>query len=107
MFVATANGVRSPRACLLSGAPPLMLVVPLEPDGRADLTPWRAHGMRASATGTVAFDGIAVTDDEILGAWGDYHRQPIFSGGAWRFAAVQIGGIEAVFDACSVYLPAD
>ncbi|MGT2478040.1 acyl-CoA dehydrogenase family protein [Methylobacterium oryzae CBMB20] len=88
------------------GAPPLMLVVPLEPDGRADLSPWRAHGMRASATGTVAFDGIAVTDDEILGAWGDYHRQPIFSGGAWRFAAVQIGGIEAVFDAWRAHLAA-
>lgn len=88
------------------GAPPLMLVVPLEPDSRADLTPWRAHGMRASATGTVAFDGIAVTDDEILGAWGDYHRQPIFSGGAWRFAAVQIGGIEAVFDAWRAHLAA-
>ncbi len=88
------------------GAPPLMLVVPLEPDGRADLSPWRAHGMRASATGTFAFDGIAVTDDEILGAWGDYHRQPIFSGGAWRFAAVQIGGIEAVFDAWRAHLAA-
>jgi alkylation response protein AidB-like acyl-CoA dehydrogenase len=88
------------------GAPPLMLVVPLEPDSRADLTPWRAHGMRASATGIVAFDGIVITDDEILGAWGDYHRQPIFSGGAWRFAAVQSGGIEAVFDAWRAHLAA-
>lgn len=88
------------------GAPPLMMVVPLEPDSRADLTQWRAHGMRASATGTIAFDGIAITDDEILGAWGDYHRQPIFSGGAWRFAAVQIGGIEAVFDAWREHLAA-
>ncbi len=81
------------------GAPPLMLVVPLEHGNRADLTAWRAHGMRASATGTVDFDKIAVTDDDILGAWDDYHRQPTFSGGAWRFAAVQLGGIEAVFDA--------
>lgn len=81
------------------GAPPLMLVVPLEPGTRADLTAWRAHGMRASATGTVDFEDIAVTDDEILGQWNDYHRQPTFSGGAWRFAAVQLGGIEAVFDA--------
>ena len=81
------------------GAPPLMLVVPLEHGNRADLTAWRAHGMRASATGTVDFENIAVTDDDILGVWDDYHRQPTFSGGAWRFAAVQLGGIEAVFDA--------
>ncbi|MDH2309222.1 acyl-CoA/acyl-ACP dehydrogenase [Methylobacterium brachiatum] len=86
------------------GAPPLMLVVPLERGSRADLTGWRAHGMRASATGTVDFEDIAVTEDEILGAWNDYHRQPVFSGGAWRFAAVQLGGIEAVFDAWRAHL---
>ncbi|WP_457107551.1 acyl-CoA dehydrogenase family protein [Methylobacterium sp. P5_C11] len=88
------------------GAPPLMLVVPLEPGTRADLNGWRAHGMRASATGTVDFEDIAVTDEEILGAWDDYHRQPTFSGGAWRFAAVQLGGIEAVFDAWRGHLAA-
>ena len=88
------------------GAPPLMLVVPLQPGTRANLTGWRAHGMRASATGTVDFEDIAVTDDEILGGWDDYHRQPTFSGGAWRFAAVQLGGIEAVFDAWRGHLAA-
>ncbi|GJE47347.1 Acyl-CoA dehydrogenase, short-chain specific [Methylobacterium tardum] len=88
------------------GAPPLMLVVPLEPGNRADLTGWRAHGMRASATGTVDFEDIAVNEDEILGTWDDYHRQPTFSGGAWRFAAVQLGGIEAVFDAWRAHLAA-
>ncbi|CAO4167555.1 acyl-CoA dehydrogenase family protein [Methylorubrum populi] len=78
---------------------PLMLVVPLEAGSRADLQAWHAHGMRASATGTVDFTGLVVGPDAILGAPGDYHRQPIFSGGAWRFAAVHLGGIEAVFDA--------
>jgi len=88
------------------GTPPLMLVVPLSPGSRADLTAWRVHGMRASATGTVDFEGIAITQDEILGGWDDYHRQPAFSGGAWRFAAVQLGGIEAVFDAWRGHLSA-
>ncbi|GAN46013.1 alkylation response protein AidB-like acyl-CoA dehydrogenase [Methylobacterium sp. PvP062] len=88
------------------GASPLMLVVPLEPGSRADLTGWRAHGMRASATGTVDFEDIVVTEEEILGGWDDYHRQPVFSGGAWRFAAVQLGGIEAVFDAWRGHLAA-
>ncbi|BAQ49277.1 MULTISPECIES: acyl-CoA dehydrogenase family protein [Methylobacterium] len=86
------------------GSSPLMLVVRLEPGCRADLGGWRAHGMRASATGTVDFEGIAVTGDEMLGGWDDYHRQPVFSGGAWRFAAVQLGGIEAVFDAWRSHL---
>ncbi|GJE36788.1 acyl-CoA dehydrogenase family protein [Methylobacterium persicinum] len=85
---------------------PLMLVVPLEPGSRADLSGWRAHGMRASATGTVDFEDITVTDDEILGDWGNYHRQPVFSGGAWRFTAAQLGGIEAVFDAWRGHLVA-
>ncbi|MER2263615.1 acyl-CoA dehydrogenase family protein [Methylobacterium oxalidis] len=78
---------------------PLMLVVPLEVGSRADLSAWRAHGMRASATGTLDFSGIDLADDAVLGGPDDYHRQPTFSGGAWRFAAVQLGGIEAVFDA--------
>lgn len=76
-----------------------MLVVPLEPDARADLSAWRAHGMRASATGTVDFAGVAVAPEDYVGAPDDYFCQLGFSGGAWRFAAVQLGGIEAVFDA--------
>ncbi|KMO37625.1 acyl-CoA dehydrogenase [Methylobacterium tarhaniae] len=76
---------------------PLMLVVALEPGTRADLSAWRAQGMRASATGTVDLTGLAPMAR--LGGPDDYHRQPHFSGGAWRFAAVQLGGIEAVFEA--------
>lgn len=83
---------------------PLMLVVPLEIGTRANLSEWRAHGMRASATGTVDFTGITLASDAILGGPDDYHRQPTFSGGAWRFAAVQLGGIEAVFDAWRAHL---
>ncbi|AWV16624.1 acyl-CoA dehydrogenase [Methylobacterium sp. XJLW] len=76
-----------------------MMVVPLEAGTRADLSAWRAQGMRASATGTVDFTGLAVNAGDILGQPDDYFQQPAFSGGAWRFAAVQLGGIEAVFDA--------
>lgn len=83
---------------------PSMLVVPLEIGVRADLSAWRAQGMRASATGTVDFTGITVSPEAILGEPDDYHRQPTFSGGAWRFAAVQLGGIEAVFDAWRAHL---
>jgi len=88
------------------GSGTLMLVVPLEPGTRADLSAWRAHGMRASATGTLDFTGIAVAAEDILGGPDDYFRQPDFSGGAWRFAAVQLGGIESVFDAWRTHLAA-
>jgi alkylation response protein AidB-like acyl-CoA dehydrogenase len=52
--------------------------------------------MRASVTGTVLFTGLMIDDEDMLGESGDYHREPDFSGGAWRFAAVQIGGMEAL-----------
>ena len=55
--------------------------------------------MRATATGTVDFDGIDVTEDEIVGAPGDYLRPPFFRGGAWRVLAVQLGGLEGVMEA--------
>ena len=83
-----------------------MLVVPLAPDTRADLSAWRAHGMRASATGTLDFDGLRVGRDTVVGEPGAYFAQPHFSGGAWRFLAVQLGGIEAVLDAWRAHLRA-
>ncbi len=48
----------------------------------------------ASATGSFDFTGIEVAPADIIGGNGDYYRQPAFSAGAWRFAAVQLGGIE-------------
>jgi alkylation response protein AidB-like acyl-CoA dehydrogenase len=87
-------------------APPRMLVVALDPGTRADLSPWRAHGMRASATGTLDFTDLPVSPDDILGEPGDYERQPAFSAGAWRFLAVQAGGIAAVVEAWRTHLRA-
>ncbi|GJE19261.1 acyl-CoA dehydrogenase family protein [Methylobacterium marchantiae] len=75
-----------------------MVVADLAPFTRADLSDWRAHGMRASATGTVDLTGLALTRDDLLGEPDSYGRQPYFFGGAWRFAAVQLGGVEAVLD---------
>ncbi len=34
--------------------------------------------------------------DALLGEAGDYDREPRFTAGAWRFCAVQLGGIEAL-----------
>ncbi|KQP61433.1 acyl-CoA dehydrogenase family protein [Methylobacterium sp. Leaf108] len=83
-----------------------MLVVDLEAGTRMDLSGWRAHGMRASASGTLDFSGIPVDPAMTVGEPDDYFREPDFSGGAWRFTAVQLGGIEAVFDAMRAHLVA-
>jgi alkylation response protein AidB-like acyl-CoA dehydrogenase len=76
----------------------LMVLPKLVGSDRADLSRWRAQGMRASATGAVDFTGVEIQRIEIVGREGDYERQPWFSAGAWRFAAVHLGGMERLFD---------
>ncbi len=65
---------------------------------------WQPIGMRASASYRIDFTGIEIAQDDLLGAPGDYHRQPWFSAGAVRFAAVQLGGAVALLDALRDYL---
>ncbi len=78
---------------------PQMLVLALDDQPpREDRSFWKPLGMRASASYRAGFDGRRVGRDELLGAVGDYYRQPAFGGGAIRFAAVQLGGAEAIFD---------
>jgi len=85
-------------------APTRMVLVRLRPDERADLSGWTAQGMRASATGAVDFSGLRVEPADLIGEPGDYALEPDFSGGAWRFAAVHCGGIEAVLGALRDHL---
>ncbi|MCY7356236.1 MAG: acyl-CoA dehydrogenase family protein [Rudanella sp.] len=59
---------------------------------------WKPLGMRASASFKMDFTGVELTDDDLLGQPGDYYQQPHFSGGAIRFAAVQLGGAESLFE---------
>jgi len=54
---------------------------------------WCMQGMRASISRSVHFDGI-VRQSQVFGHRDDYHRQPLFSGGAWRFLAAQLGAGE-------------
>ena len=62
--------------------------------GHHDLAGWTPAGMRATATGTVAFRDVRIADDERIGAAGDYYRPPLFKSGAWRFLAVHLGAME-------------
>lgn len=65
---------------------------------------WRPLGMRASASFKLDFAGVNLTEDDLLGKPGDYYHQPYFSGGAIRFAAVQLGGAEAMYEATRQFL---
>ncbi len=88
--------IRRPLVAAATEAGPQM-VIPFVADlGRADASGWTTLGMRATATGTVDFTGIAVDDDEIIGKPNDYMTSPLFRGGAWRVIATQLGGVEAI-----------
>lgn len=78
------------------GAGGPLMMMPDVPHDRVDLSVWRVAGMRGTATGTVDLTGLVVPDTAVIGNPGDYYRSPLFSGGAWRVIAVQLGGLDAV-----------
>ena len=99
VYASGAGFVERPLITARRGDGSVQMVVPLLAEGeRADLSGWIAHGMRASATGTLDFTGLEVDSTELVGVPGDYLLQPTFSSGAWRFAAVHLGGIERLLD---------
>jgi alkylation response protein AidB-like acyl-CoA dehydrogenase len=73
-----------------------MLVIALPAGERADLSGWDTHGMRATRSGRMTLTGLRAGADAVIGAAGDYLRQPDFSAGAWRASAVALGGLEAL-----------
>ncbi|WP_461099260.1 acyl-CoA dehydrogenase family protein [Spirosoma luteolum] len=85
-----------------------MAVVPTEDVATipADAQFWQPLGMRASASFKLQFTGITLSASDLLGQPGQYLAQPYFSGGAIRFAAVQLGGAEALYEATRRFLMA-
>ena len=65
---------------------------------------WQPLGMRASVSYKLDFTGVELTENDLLGQPDDYYRQPCFGGGAIRFAAVQLGGAEALLEATRAFL---
>jgi alkylation response protein AidB-like acyl-CoA dehydrogenase len=76
-----------------------VLVLRLAIGERISPLPAPLQGMRASTIGAVDFTGCEVAASAILGAPGDYLREPDFSAGAWRGSAVALGGLIALLDA--------
>jgi alkylation response protein AidB-like acyl-CoA dehydrogenase len=76
-----------------------MCLVPMERvTARIDASAWRPLGMHDSDSYRVSFDGVVLAPNALIGAPGDYERQPWFHGGALRFAAVHTGIIERLYD---------
>ena len=67
---------------------------------------WRVAGMQRSETHVVRWHDAPVAPEDVIGAPGDYVREPWFSGGALRFAAVQAGGVAALLDHAAAHLVA-
>ncbi|MEH3039116.1 MAG: acyl-CoA dehydrogenase [Sphingomonas paucimobilis] len=67
---------------------------------------WRVAGMQRSETHVVRWLDAQVGPDALIGAPGDYIREPWFSGGALRFVAVQAGGIARLLDEVRDHLAA-
>ncbi len=82
-----------------------MAIVPMEEVATvSDPSWWQPMGMRATASFKVDFTGVELDASKLIGRAGDYFRQPWLSAGVVRFAAVQLGGAEALFDATRNYL---
>jgi alkylation response protein AidB-like acyl-CoA dehydrogenase len=65
---------------------------------------WQPAGMRATASHKIDFSNVELDRTAAIGKPGDYNRQPWLNAGAIRFAAVQLGGAEALFDLTREYL---
>ncbi|CAM3277975.1 acyl-CoA dehydrogenase family protein [Paracoccus nototheniae] len=64
--------------------------------GRLYPEEWQMSGMRATGSGRCDLDGVALADTIPLGPPDGYLREPHFHGGVWRYAAVQLGAMQAL-----------
>ncbi len=82
-----------------------MFIVPMDQvTTLSDPNWWQPSGMRATASYKVNFSGVELEESSLIAKPGDYFRQPWLSAGVVRFAAVQLGGAEALFDLTRQYL---
>lgn len=82
-----------------------MMVVPLDKiSPEIDQSWWDPMGMKASRSYKMSFDQAKIPTENLLGKAGNYYEQPGFSGGSVRFAAVQLGAAERLFQETRIYL---
>ena len=99
-----ASGAGQLARPLITGALPegrgwQLFVLPAEAQPPAlDRSFWQPLGMRATASFRADLTGLEIGPEDLIGPPDAYYQQPAFGGGAIRFAAVQLGGAEAVFE---------
>lgn len=82
-----------------------MCVVPLDAvEKEIDPSWWNPMGMKASRSYKMTFNNVIISKENLLGNPNDYYSQPQFSGGAVRFAAVQLGAAEMLLKETIKYL---
>jgi alkylation response protein AidB-like acyl-CoA dehydrogenase len=82
-----------------------MCIVPMDAvQSQYDRSWWQPMGMRATASYKIDFSGVELGEEALIGQPGDYLRQPWLTAGVVRFASVQLGGAEALFDLTRQYL---
>ena len=79
-----------------ASGPRRLVVVPANDSDRADVSGWTVRGMRATMSGSYDLTDLPIATNDLLGSPGVYDGEPRFTAGAWRFTAVQLGGIEAL-----------
>ncbi len=85
-----------------------MCIVPMDKvTTRTDPTWWHPAGMKATASYRIDFSGVELDASDLIGQPSDYMRQPWLTAGVVRFAAVQLGGAEALFDLTRQFLQAE
>lgn len=82
-----------------------LCVVPMEQvKTRIDPSWWTATGMRGSVSAKIDFSGVVLDENWLIGDPNDYQREPWLTLGVVRFAAVQLGGAEALVEKTRNYL---
>jgi alkylation response protein AidB-like acyl-CoA dehydrogenase len=82
-----------------------LCVIPMEQvKTRIDRSWWTATGMRGSVSAKVNFSGVVLEENWLIGNPNDYQREPWLTLGVIRFAAVQLGGAEALVEKTRSYL---
>ena len=82
----------------------MVILHPAEYSLEEDYDYWQPLGMKASVSCRFDFTDIPFDRSQLLGGPWDYVQEPDFTGGAIRFAAVQLGGAEAAIRATVEHL---
>lgn len=105
IFCSGANYVQRPLITAEGPSGKQLVILHLdELDLEEDYSYWNPMGMKGSVSCRFDFTGVSVHESQVLGEAGDYEREPDFSGGAIRFAAVQLGGAQAAIRAAMTHL---